>query len=179
MAAYENLSCPIPNNINPLSPNGFQFSITKLPEVTYFCQEVNLPEIQLGIADQVTPFSDAKIPGEKLVFGELQIQFLIDEQMANYIAIFNWINGLGFPKDKSQYRNWMEEHQLFTESTLQQNYSDATLAILNSNNNPSKTVRFIDIFPTSINSLIFNSTSTDVQYLIGNASFSYTYYEFA
>jgi hypothetical protein len=178
MAIQSNLTCPMPTNINPLSPNGFQFSINKIPEVSYFCQEVNLPDIILGIADQASPFSDIKIPGEKLTYGELNIQFLIDAEMANYISIHNWLNGLGFPKDKRQYTQWMEDHKLFSESELQQNYSDATLSILNSNNNPFKTLRFVDVFPTSLSSLVFQSTSADVSYLIGNASFAYTYYEF-
>jgi len=42
------LSCPIPSNINPLSPNGFLFNILKLPNLSFFCQSVNLPGITLG-----------------------------------------------------------------------------------------------------------------------------------
>jgi hypothetical protein len=178
MAIQQNLTCPMPTNINPLSPNGFQFSINKIPEVSYFCQEVNLPEINLGVADQATPFSDAKIPGEKLVYGDLQLQFLIDEDMGNYLAIHNWLAGLGFPKNKEQYVQWMEDHKLFNEKGLMLNYSDATLSILNNSNTVAKSIRFVDVFPTSLSSLTFVSTATDVAYLIGSASFSYTYYEF-
>jgi hypothetical protein len=178
MAIQQNLTCPMPTNLNPLSPNGFQFSITKLPEVSYFCQEVNLPDITIGVAEQATPFSDAKIPGDKLQYGELQLQFLIDEDMANYVAIYNWLSALGFPKDKSQYVTWLEEHDMMNSSELQKGYSDGVLAILNNSNAPSKAVRFIDMFPTSLNSITFQSTSTDVAYLIGNATFAYSYYEF-
>lgn len=178
MAILQNLTCPMPTNINPLSPNGFQFSITKLPEVTYFCQEVNLPDITLGIAEQPTPFSDAKIPGDKLQYGDLLVQFIIDEDMGNYLAVHNWINGLGFPKNKTQYSNWLEQHDMLNTSELQKGYSDGILTILNSNNTPSKSIKFIDLFPTNLSALNFLSTSNDVQYLIGAASFSYTYYEF-
>lgn len=176
--AMQTLSCPMPTNINPLSPNGFQFSITKLPEVSFFCQEVNLPDVSLPEASQGTPFSDAKIPGDKLQYGELTVQFIIDEEMANYVAVHNWITALGFPKDKGQYRTWLEEHDMLSDSELQRGYSDAVLAILNNNNAPSRSIRFVDLFPTNIGALNFLSTSTDVQYLIGVATFSYTYYEF-
>ena len=33
------LTCPIPATINPLQNNGFLFSIEKLPDMQYFCQE--------------------------------------------------------------------------------------------------------------------------------------------
>ena len=64
-------NCPIPNNINPLSPTGFRLSITKIPEVTYFCQEANVPEIGLESIDVGTPFSVSALPGEMLRFGEI------------------------------------------------------------------------------------------------------------
>ena len=172
------LTCPMPTNINPLSPNGFQFSITKVPEVSFFCQEVNLPDITLPEAIQATPFSDAKIPGDKLTYGELTVQFIIDEDMKNYKAIHDWITALGFPKDKGQYRQWLNDHDMLNDSELQKGYSDGVLAILNNNNAPSRAIRFVDMFPTNIQALNFISTSTDVQYLIGTASFAYTYYEF-
>jgi hypothetical protein len=172
------LTCPMPTNINPLSPNGFQFSVIKLPEVTYFCQEVNLPDISLGVVDQGSPFSDIKLPGEKLQYGELLVQFIIDEDMSNYLAVHNWINALGFPKDNKQYRDWLEQHDMLNTSELQKGYSDGVLTILNSNNIPARSIKFVDLFPTNLSALNFMSTSTDVQYLVGSASFSYTYYEF-
>lgn len=176
--AMQTLSCPMPTNINPLSPNGFQFSITKLPEVSYFCQEVNLPEVTLPETYQATPFSDAKIPGDKLQYGDLTIQFIIDEDMNNYMAIHNWITALGFPRDKGQYKKWLDDHDMLNDSELQKGYSDGILAILNNNNAPSRAISFVDMFPTSLGALNFLSTSTDVQYLIGTATFSYSYYEF-
>lgn len=172
------LTCPIPSNINPLSPNGYKFTITKIPEVEFFCQEVNLPEISLGSLEQATPFSDAYIPGDKLTYGELTVQFLVDEEMINYTAIYNWIVALGFPKNYEQYTKYVNASALASASELSKNYSDALLQILNNSNNPIKTIQFRDIFPTSLGSLSFLSTSQDVQYLVGNASFRFTYYEF-
>ena len=174
----QTLTCPIPTNLNPLSPNGFQFGITKIPEVSFFCQEVSIPEVSLPMATQSTPLSDSRVPGDKLEFGELTIQFLIDEDMGNYLALHNWIMGLGFPKDHNQYTKWLRDHALLETSELQQGYSDGNLIILNSNNAPNKTIKFVDLFPTSLASLQFQSTISEINYLVGTASFGYTYYEF-
>ena len=55
--ATTTITCPFPDNITPLSPNGFMFNITKLPNLSFFCQQVNIPGITLGAPEQATPFS--------------------------------------------------------------------------------------------------------------------------
>jgi len=172
------LSCPIPSNINPLSPNGFLFSIQKLPTVTFFCQQVNLPGITLGSPEFGNPFQTQPIPGETLTYDQLNVQFLVDDQMENYMAIYNWIVALGFPNNYEQYTTFFNEDQRSNISELAKNYSDATLQILGGNNTAIRTVQFIDMFPVVIDSLMFQSTNQDVQYLVGNATFRYGYYKF-
>lgn len=172
------ITCPIPSNINPLSPNGFMFSIQKLPELNFFAQSVNLPGITLGAPEYGNPFQVQPIPGESLTFDQLTVQFLIDEQMTNYQAIYNWIVALGFPNDYEQYTTFISEDNRGITSELATNYSDATLQILAGNNQVVKTVQFIDLFPIALDSLQFAGTNTDVQYLIGNVTFRYGYYKF-
>lgn len=173
----QTLSCPVPSNINPLSPNGFKFNITKLPTIDFFCQEVNLPEITLGQATLANPFSDQPIPGDKLEFGILNVKFLIDEDMQNYTSIQNWLIGLGYPQNYEQYKNYIRQDDRNVTNELLQNLSDGVLQILNNSNNPSKTIQFRDMFPISLSTLTFLSTSQDVTYLVGDASFRLGWYE--
>lgn len=182
-----NPNCPIPNNINPLQPTGFQLSITKLPEVSFFCQTAIIPEVLIPPVDMGTPLSINKLPGDRITFGEFSVNFLIDEGMTNYIAIWNWIIGLGFPENYMQYQDLITSDQVSTTpgtgtstipqfGTLQGNYSDATLQILGSNNVAVRTVHFIDLHPISLSTLEFKANTTDVQYLTGTATFGYTYF---
>jgi hypothetical protein len=173
------ISCPIPSNINPLSPNGFLFNIQKLPELSFFCQQVNLPGITLGSPEFGNPFQTQPIPGETLTYDQLTVQFLVDESMTNYQAIYNWIVALGFPNDYEQYTTFVNDDDRGAISELARNYSDATLQILGGNNQTVKTVQFIDLFPIAIDSLLFQGTNTDVNYLVGSATFRYGYYKFA
>jgi hypothetical protein len=94
--------------------------------------------------------------------------------MANYTAIFNWMNGLGFPVAYSQYTNFINNSNDSSSET--KFYSDASLQIFDNTGNPLKVAKFVDVFPTSLQSLVFTSTSQDVQYLVGSATFRYTYY---
>jgi hypothetical protein len=41
-----------------------------------------------------------------------------------------------------------------------------------------QTAQFHDLFPVTLDSLVFQSTNQDVQYLVGNATFRYGYYKF-
>jgi hypothetical protein len=171
-------SCPTPSNINPLSPVGFEFSIQKLPELSFFCQEVNLPGITLGEPEFANPFAKVPIPGETITYDQLIVQFLVDENMANYKAIYNWIIALGFPESYTQYTSLLSEEERGSLNELASNYSDAALTILNNNNRPSQSVQFVDLFPTNIDTLQFSSTQQDIQYLIGRATFRFSYYKF-
>jgi hypothetical protein len=170
-------SCPLPSNINPLSPNGYKFSIQRIPGFTYFCQEVNLPSVTLGVSQVATPFVNYSVPGDQMEFGDLSVQFLIDSGMNNYKALFNWLRGLGFPESYGQYKEQASSDLLY-KSEVASTVSDATLTILGPNNTDVQSIIFRDCQPVSIDSLQFLSNSQDVQYLIGNATFRYSYYDF-
>lgn len=171
----------LPQNLNPLSPTGFRFQITKLPQLQFFCQTVNLPAITLGEPMFGTPFTPIPIPGETMTFGDLTVQFLVDEDMLNFKALQGWLYGLGFPTDYQQYVNFQKLDTVVggTNTDLTRNYSDASLFILTNNNTENIIVNFKNVFPTSLESLTFTGVDTDVNYLIGNATFRFTYYEFA
>ena len=177
------ISCPIPDDINPLSPNGFRFAIDKLPEVSFFCQAVNLPGVLLGAPEFGNPLNVTPVPGESLTYDSLNVQFLVSEDMANYKAIYNWIVGLAFPQEHEQYQKLVSEgtapgSYLGSGSELRQMTSDGTLQILSSNNKPAATVAIYDMFPISLDSLSFESRNSDVTYLIGNMALRYAYYKF-
>lgn len=172
------MTISIPAGLNPLSPNGFNFSISKVPNVTFFCQQATIPGIMLGDPTFSTPFSTQPLPGDTLSYDPLTIQFLIDENMLNYNIIYNWIVALGFPESYSQYTTLLASDDT-AYGELAQNYSDATLQILDSNNNAVRSVTFYDVFPTSLETLTFSSTNDGVNYLIGSATFKFGLYRFA
>jgi hypothetical protein len=131
------------------------------------------------------------VPGELLRFGDLTVNFVIDEQMNNYSAIWNWLTGLGFPQSWTQYQALVNGTQNTTAGatgynnlspqfgTQVGNYSDGTLQILGSNNVPVRSIHFVDLHPISLGSLEFQSNVDDIQYLTGTATFGYTYYTIA
>lgn len=173
------LSCPIPSNINPLQSNGFLFAINKLPNISYFCQEVSVPGISLPVAEVSSPLSLVPYVGDKVVFDNLTIEFLINEDMSNFKAIHDWIISLGFPELHQQYQNFINENtNELSRSPVMASNSDGILTILNSANNPIRTIQFVDMVPVSLSAIQLRSTTDDTTYLAGVATFDYNYYSF-
>ena len=167
----------LPSNITPLNPNGFRFNITKFPEVDFFIQDVSLPGMNLGTAVQASSVHDLKIPGETLDFDPLQISFLVDSNMDNYIAVHDWMVGLGFPVDNSMFTKLLSDPKNASfYSVSSKTMSDCTLQILNANNLPIRSFTFVDAFPTSLSGVSFTSTNTDVRYLTATLTLEYSYY---
>jgi hypothetical protein len=179
------------------SPTQFKFSILKLPKVEYFCTSVNIPGITLGgNITQQTPFKDIPLPGDKLTYEPLRMSFLVDENLENFQEIHGWLIGLGFPRDYSEFQNLVsagndrfpaKNQSVSTEigkvkygtANVGGTYSDATLTILTSKNNPQLEVRFKNLFPTSLTGLDYNQQATDVEYLTATVNFEYEIYDFA
>ena len=153
----------MPNFLNPSSfvltldsqaYSGAEFTVQTmiLPDVTVEGAVLNYQQIDVGRA------------GDKIVFGQFEISYLIDEDLLNYKEIFDWMKS-----------NVETKHSTTTSSD---HYRDMTLTVMNSANNVTKQIKFVDAYPTSLSSLPFDITTTDVEYLTAVAAFDYSYYEF-
>lgn len=166
-----------PPTISLLSPNGFLFGVQKYPELTYFLQEVQLPSIQMGESLQSTSLLDIKTPGDTLVFDDLQINFLVDERMDNYLAIQDWMFGLGFPIDHEQsIRYFASARNAQSRTPAAKMVSDCFLTILSSDNLPTRKFSFIDAFPTALSGISMQSTGNDVPYVVATLTMAYSYF---
>ena len=163
------------NNRNFLSGIGFKFNIGRFPKVDFFCNTARIPEITLSTATQASYLKDIDVPETKLSFGDLTIQFLVDENLENYRIVHDWMYGLGFPETAQQFKDLTTDPDGQRDMPLQ--FADGTLRILNSNFNEVAKVKFLDMFPVSLSSLDFDATQTDVNYFTAQASFKYTVYQ--
>ena len=167
-----------PQNRNFLSPTGFKFSLKRAPKVAFFCNSANIPDLNLGIAIQPSYLKDIDTPGDKIVFGDFSLRFLVDEDLENYMEIQNWIRGLGYPEEVQEFRDLNKSGISKGNYTKdrQNIYSDGTLQVLTSASVPNFQIIFKDLFPYSLGTLSFDATSTDVQYFTADVSFKYTIY---
>ena len=188
-----NVNTREPSVLDYASPVQFRFKCSKLPTVEFFCQTANIPGISIGTASMPTGLKDIPIPGEKVSYSDLAISFLVDENLNNYKEIHDWIIGLGFPQNHTQFADLQaagaDRYPGTTSGAVVPitntpvplaeggTYSDATLTVLNSKNIAVTEIRFNNIFPTSLGSLSYDVQASDVNYLQASVDFSYMYYE--
>ena len=158
-----------PDNISFLSPIGFKFQLNNFPDVNYFCQSATLPGISINTISVPTPLKTIELSGDEVQFEELSIRFIVDENMKNWLSIYDWIVGIGFPTLEGQEKY----KKLKTNSELT---TDATLTVLTGNMNPQINFRFNECFPLSLSSVAFDSGGTDIEYVTADVSFRYDVY---
>ena len=182
-----------PSKRDYASPVQFRFKITKLPLVEFFVQSANIPGISLGSAQQNTPLYDIPIPGDKITYSALDLSFIVDENLNNYKEIHDWLLGLGFPNNHTQFADLQTTgSDRFPGSTKDTaavgrqpraplaeggTYSDATLTVLNSKNIAKTEIRFQNVYPTSLSSLSYDVRQTDIDYIQASVSFQYMNYD--
>ena len=97
-------------NKNFLSPIGFVFVLDKAKKVSFLCQRASIPEMSLGQVDIPTA-GYAKIPmSGNIEYSQLTLDFIVDEDLRNYMEIHNWIRALGTPQDYIDRMNWNDQY---------------------------------------------------------------------
>ena len=162
-------------NRNFLSGVGFKFNLAKFPKVDFFSNSARIPELNLELTRQPSYLKNIDVPGERLTYGDFTLRFLVDENMENYLSVYNWLTGLGFPETTKEFANLIIDKD--GQKDPKEAFCDGTLRILNSNYREVAKVKFTDLFPISLSSLDFDATNTDVQYFTAEATFKYTIYD--
>ena len=151
---------------NFLNPSSFVLTLDtqQFSGAEFTIQTMILPDVTTEGASLPFRQIDVGRTSDKMVFGQFEISYLIDEDLLNYKEIFDWMKS-----------NVETNH---STSTTSDHYRDLTLTVMNSANNVTKQIKFIDAYPTSISSLPFDITTTDVEYLTAVVTFAYSYYVF-
>tara|TARA_Y100000310_G_C20644600_1_gene795843 strand:+ start:489 stop:1121 length:633 start_codon:yes stop_codon:yes gene_type:complete len=153
-----------PKSSNGLLPTSYQFTLARLPHVTFFCQSVNLPGVRIEKGVQGSPFHDIDIPAGKPTYGDLRVTFIIDEKMKNWMEISDWMTSL------------LPSTTLGLDDVVlpRDRFSDASLIITTNQSNAQILFKFTDTFPLEIADISFTSTQTTVDPITCEVTFAYT-----
>jgi len=162
----------VPDNKNFLSPLGFKFTLGRAPTLNYNVQTARIPGITLSEADHPTPFLNVPV-ASKVSYNPLDVTFRVNEDLSDYLEIYNWMIGLGSPVSFDQYKA-LQGAQVGSKETV---YSDITMLIMSSSMRPNVKITFYDAFPIAIGDLDFNTTDTDVNYIECSVQFRYLRYD--
>lgn len=149
-----------PNNLDTLSTVQFKFDIFRIPNVSYFSQTAMLPGVEMDSPFNGTPHRNYQITGSKLTFEPMIVTFLVDEDMANYLELYRWMNIMIRTDDEEA------------------NKSDGSLFIMNGQMNKKLVARFVGLFPTSLTELSFGTNDSDNITTVATVTFNYAYFDF-
>ena len=90
-------------------------------------------------------------------YGDLDIEFFIDENLENYLQIERWMRSLGFPETVAESIPLDPNN----DDLLMGARSDGTLLIYNSSFNPIAKINFKDMFPIALTPVPFSADATD------------------
>jgi hypothetical protein len=147
-----------PSTSSLLSPTAFRFYLNRAPAVTYFCQSASIPEVSLETLEQPTTVLPVNQIDSRVSLGDLTIRFLVDEDMKNWLEIYDWMRGIAAFED------------LDNKYHPNQHKCDAKLMILTGAMNSNIEVSFEGVFPTSLSNLEFDSSTTDIDYITADVT---------
>jgi hypothetical protein len=152
-------------NLNNLTATRASFVLPKLQEnLTFTLTEFNVPGVNTGSPRFPTPFTDMPIRGDTLVFEEFTATFIVTEGMENWLEVYNWLVGITAPTNPREFR------------TKKTEYVDGHLNIYSSHNNNILTVNYINMFPTALTGIQFNTTDNESRIITAQVSFMYESY---
>jgi len=145
----------------------FELTIQKLPSVSFMVTAVQLPGLSINNPSLQTPFVPIPLPADKLSFQELGITFKVDAMMKNWLEIYNWLYGIGFPK------SFQDRANVEPSGKIRDLYSDLTLVILDYHKQPILEANFVDVLPNSLTGFVANVADTRVNYVESTVNFVY------
>lgn len=139
-----------------------------MPFLRYFIQTANLPAMGTTAVRVPNPFADMKRHGDKLVFDDLVVTALIDEDMRVWEETKNWLHALTKPDNFPQY--------IRSNDRTRDPYHDAILTINTNANNPNIRFKFTHCHPVSLGAVNFTYTENAATQLYADIVFAYDQY---
>ena len=164
------LDTVVSENNNLLQPSGFKVQINrkKFPNLEFFATGVIHPAMTASPVEQAfRRVSSIPFAADKITFGEVVIETLLDENLTAYKEVYNWMNYIINVNDVAPTLVTVERPA---------SYAEIKVMVLNSHNNVTNTITYYGAIPVSLGDVPLLSTSGDVQYV--NCPISFRFIQF-
>ena len=124
------------------------------------CSGVTLPGMSGGVTELGAPMRPLPQPGGSVMFDDLYVNFVVSEDLREWIYIFKWIR----------------EINAASKTGMLPYYSTVELIILTNKFNPLLSFTYHNCFPYILGVVDFNTDSVAAETLTSNASFKFSDY---
>jgi len=151
--------------IQNLHQNNFTFSFDRFNLSIFKMRNCTLPSLSVGSIPLSASVLDFPIPGDKLTYGTLSVDFIVDADLANYLQVFNYMRTMG-----------SEDRDALPRPEPKDLLSDATLTVLSNHKNPVAHFDFKDCYIQSLSDLVFDYSTGDTDVVTCQIAIEYSYY---
>lgn len=148
-------------NFDLFSPNKFKVVIEKFPATNFFAQTILIPGFSIGaIPHPTNTWADISQPGDKILFEDLVVSFLLDEDLVTQKELMDWTYGI-------------------VRGLVEPRFSDISIIALTNNSTKNKTYKFFNCYPYSTGSFSVDTKVPEDQPITLDVIFKYSHYEIA
>jgi hypothetical protein len=119
---------------------------------------VTMPGMSTGITEVNSPMRPIPQPGGTINFDELYINFILSEDLREWIFLFDWIREINFGSDNS----------------MTPYYCTGELIILTNKFNPLLSFTFHNMFPTLLGTIDYTQDISSMDTMSSSSSFKFT-----
>jgi len=169
-------------NLFPASPTNHVVHIEKFPTLSFTVQEVNLPGITAPTVKINNPRGVFHHAPTKMFFDALTVKFLVDETLAGYKEVYDWMTGVtGNNEDVTAgeyYAQLKQQRATPIASTATVVQSSIGLTIVNANKVPIIRVLFFNAQPVALSEIAFSTTIDAQTAMTATCTFEYDSFHF-
>lgn len=167
------LTAQLTTNKNLAQNSNFMLVCKRMPNVEYFIQKTSIPAIQVNSVSSPSPFSPIKLHGTGIRYQPLNVRFLLDEDLNNYIEMYNWVVSYAHPEKFEQYEQ-VDPTVPAPKDLHGSKYTDISIHRLSNKNNPNVEFIFHNAHPTDIDAIDLDVGNDDPD-LSCSVTFEYDY----
>jgi len=145
-------------SLNLTRENKFIFDIPDLPILTQLSQSVSIETITLNETMRDGPLLDYQMPGEKLVYGNFDIMYVVDENYDGYFEVLSFMSAIA-------------GDEVLLSKRAEYNFQASVQILDNSSSKIIRTLKFIDAWPTMLGTIELDTTGSDTK--TSTVTFSY------
>lgn len=172
-------------NLFPASPTNHVMHFSRMPNLSYVIQQVNLPGISAEPSIVKAGGMTMHHPATSLAYEDLTVHFLVDEEFSTHRELHRWLFGVTGGPDRSRLvQEFIDDQTRFTFPELSKAEtlgrlaaSTAGLTIVNGAKIPILRFLFYNVVLTQVGPVEFSTTTTDTTVpLTSTATFKYDWY---
>jgi len=164
-----------PNTVNFLQPVAGKIQIPRAPNFNYFIQKIRFPGVTLPKLLAPTPFRPLNLAADHIEYDELEISFILDENLSGYFEIYDWMVQLGRPYSSEQSIPAYNAPAGSVDGVQ----SFATLTLMTNELVPNIQITFEDMLPVHLSGFELQTTADNQSVITASLTMSFRQYTYA